>query len=101
MAKHYSVIGAYVTVRTVTQDGPRVVGLYAGAPWPADASEEATAHHLAEGLIAETGSGVKAPAHVAEGEPAAQVPGEPEGEPGGPKPNRVAPPRHEGGGRKA
>jgi hypothetical protein len=55
MAKQYVVTGAYVTVKTNTADGPKLVGLYDGAPWPADAPEEATEHHLREGLIAEVG----------------------------------------------
>jgi hypothetical protein len=54
------VTGAYVTVKTSTADGVRVVGLYAGAPWPADADPEATEHHLANGLIAEVGVPAKA-----------------------------------------
>jgi hypothetical protein len=106
MAKHYYVTGAYVTVRTMTPDGPRVVGLYEGAPWPDDAAEAATEHHLAEGLIAEVGQPSKAPEHVAVPVPAAQEPDAPVGEPTGPKPNAVRPPapkggaRHEGGGGK-
>lgn len=98
MARNYVVTGAYVTVKTVTPDGPRVVGLYEGAPWPADAPAEATEHHLEEGLIAEAGAEAKVPAHVAVPEPAAQVPDEPVGEPGGPKPSRTGatPPRGKG-----
>lgn len=47
----YVVTGAYVTVKTMTNEGPRILGLFAGAPWPADATEDATRHHLAMGLI--------------------------------------------------
>ena len=68
--KHYVVTGAYVTVKTNTPDGVRIVGLYSGSPWPADAAEEATEHHLANGLIAEVGvpAKVEPPPHSAPAE---------------------------------
>lgn len=93
MAKKYTVVGEYVTVKTSTDQGPMVVGLYAGSPWPDDAAEDATKHHLAEGLIAEVGKPpeAQAPAMVLSPEPAAQEPDAPVGEPAGPKPARVAP----------
>lgn len=93
MAKQYTVTGAYVTVKTDTSEGPRLVGLYEGSPWPADASAEATAHHLEEGLITEVGQEPATPEALATPVPAAQVPGEPVGEPGGPKPARTGPTR--------
>lgn len=87
----YTVVGEYVTVKTVTDRGPTVVGLYAGAPWPEDAPEDATQHHLESGLIAEVGKAPQADAGPAVASaPAAQVPDEPVGEPGGPKPARVS-----------
>jgi len=67
-AKQYVVTGAYVTVKTETADGPRVVGLYAGAPWPADAPPEATKHHLENSLIEEVGAPAPAPAAAAKEE---------------------------------
>jgi hypothetical protein len=54
-AKGYTVVGEYITVRTATADGYRIVGLYKGAPLPGDVSPEAVAHHLRQGLIAEVG----------------------------------------------
>jgi hypothetical protein len=59
------VTGAYVTVKTMTMQGPRIVGLFAGAPWPADAPEDSTKHHLSVKLIAE----VPEPESPAEPEP--------------------------------
>lgn len=93
-----TVLGAYVTVKTNTSEGPRLVGLYEGSPWPKDASPEATKHHLDNGLIGKVGQA--APEALATPVPAAQVPDEPVGEPGGPKPARVTSP-HEGGGKRA
>lgn len=49
--QRYVVAGAYVTVKTMTMEGPRIVGLFAGAPWPADAPLDATQHHLSQRLI--------------------------------------------------
>jgi hypothetical protein len=72
-AKRYRVTGAYVTVKTDTTNGPMVVGLYEGAPVPADASEQWIAHHLENHLIEEV--------------PQAQVASEPEARaPAGPRP---------------
>jgi hypothetical protein len=47
----YRVTGKYITVKTMTQDGPRIVGLHEGAPLPADVSKESIDHHLAVNLI--------------------------------------------------
>jgi len=55
-ATAYRVTGAYVTVKTETADGMRIIGLYAGAPVPADASDEWVKHHLSSGLIEEVAS---------------------------------------------
>lgn len=52
-AKRYVVTGAYVTVKTETTNGPMVVGLYEGAPVPADAGTAWVEHHLTNHLIAE------------------------------------------------
>ncbi len=57
MADSYVVTGAYVTVKTVTPDGVRIVGRYAGAPVPPDASPEWITHHLDKGLIAKAPEG--------------------------------------------
>jgi hypothetical protein len=50
MAK-YVVTGAYVTCKTMGRDGPVIVGLYAGAPVPADAEQSWIDHHLRVNLI--------------------------------------------------
>jgi hypothetical protein len=71
MAKKYVVSGEYVTVRTMTDQGPTVIGLYRGAQWPEDASKDATEHHLTEGLIKEEGDDTPAPAHLTAQTPAA------------------------------
>lgn len=49
----YMVTGEYVTVKTATADGLRIVGLYRGAALPGDASPETVQHLLGRGLIAE------------------------------------------------
>lgn len=69
MAKRYVITGAYVTVKTMTTQGPRIVGMYAGAPWPDDAEAAATQHHLDCGLIEE----VPAPAPPVEAPKVAAV----------------------------
>jgi hypothetical protein len=86
--KKYTVTGAFVTVKTTTERGPTVVGLYQGAPWPDDATPEATQHHLDNKLIAEVGAPSPTPEALAEPVPAPQEPDAPEGEPAGPKPTR-------------
>lgn len=50
MAK-YTVKGAYVTCKTMTTEGVRIVGLYAGAPVPGDAEDAWIKHHLDNNLI--------------------------------------------------
>lgn len=49
----YVVVAPYVTVRTMTEQGPRIIGLYTGAPVPEDAPEEWVKSHAEAGLIAE------------------------------------------------
>jgi hypothetical protein len=53
--KEYTVTGKYVTARTMTTDGWRVVGLMEGARVPPDADPEWIEHHLRKKLIAEVG----------------------------------------------
>jgi hypothetical protein len=48
---NYVVTAPRVVVKTMTHDGPRMIGLFAGAPWPADADPAATQHHLDNDLI--------------------------------------------------
>ena len=61
MAK-YVVTGTYVQVRTMTREGPRIVGLNRDAPVPPDASADWIQGHLGCGLIAEVGESAEAPA---------------------------------------
>ena len=49
----YVVTAPYVTVRTMTEQGARVLGLYADAPVPKDAPEDWVKNHLAAKMIAE------------------------------------------------
>lgn len=51
--KQYVVTGAYVTVKTMTHQGPRILGLMAGAPVPVDAGDFWIQHHLDSNLIEE------------------------------------------------
>jgi len=53
--KHYQVTAEYVTVKTMTVQGVRVVGLHKDAPVPADVPEEDLAHLIKMGLIHEIG----------------------------------------------
>lgn len=62
MAKQYVVTGAYVTLKTSTPQGPRILGFYRGAPVPADVSQEQIDHHLNQGLIAEVADPAAVPA---------------------------------------
>jgi hypothetical protein len=55
-AKVYRVTGPYVTVRTMTENGPRIIGLYTGARVPDDAEQEWIGNHLRDGLIGEVGA---------------------------------------------
>src|SRR5258708_40122581 len=55
MAKDYVVTGPYVTVKTMTIQGMRVVGLYEGTPVPKDVPPPDLAHLLAQGLVHERG----------------------------------------------
>lgn len=72
----YEVTGEYITVKTETANGPRVVGLLKGARVPSDVSEESIAHHLRVGLIAEVDD-VDAEVDDAPVEPPADKPVEP------------------------
>jgi hypothetical protein len=59
-AKQYAVTGAYVTVKTMTVDGVKVIGLHRGAPVPADVDPAHLQHLLAHDLVAEVGQAAKA-----------------------------------------
>jgi hypothetical protein len=52
-AKRYRVTGAYATFKTMTVNGPAVLGFYRGSPVPADVEQESIDHHLRLGLIEE------------------------------------------------
>ena len=93
MAKRYRVTGAYVTVKTNTTNGPMIVGLYEGAPVPADASDEWLAHHLEADppLIEE----VPVAAKAAKAEEEAEDEGPASKAPAGPHPSQAA--QHRGG----
>lgn len=49
--QRYVVTGKYVTVKTMTMDGPRIVGLSTGAPVPADVDEKSLKHLESHDLI--------------------------------------------------
>jgi|SRR5258708_5934623 len=53
--KEYVVTGEYVTLKTMTTEGVRYVGLHRNAPVPADVPQEQVDHHLKMGLIHERG----------------------------------------------
>lgn len=52
MSDSYVVVAPYVTVRTMTMDGPRIIGLFAGAPIPADADPGWCERHAEAKMIA-------------------------------------------------
>lgn len=60
----YTVTGKYVTARTMTTDGWRVVGLMEGARVPPDVDDDWIDHHLRKNLIAEVGKEPVAPADL-------------------------------------
>jgi len=62
--KQYTVTGLYVTVKTMTTDGWRVVGLHAGALMPPDVPQSDLDHLLRKGLIAEVGKEPLTPADL-------------------------------------
>lgn len=65
MAQRYKVSGAYITCKTLTNDGPMIIGLYKDAWVPEDATGEWIEHHLKNDLIvpiAGTGPAVAASA---------------------------------------
>lgn len=47
----YVVTAPYVTLQTMTPQGKRITGFYAGAPVPADVPEWQIKHHLDNNLI--------------------------------------------------
>lgn len=53
--KRYVVTGAYVTVKTMTVDGVKVIGLHRGAPVPADVDPAHLQHLLDHNLVGEAG----------------------------------------------
>jgi hypothetical protein len=53
--KQYQVTGAYVTTKTMTTQGMRVIGLHRGAPVPADIDPEHLKHLIAHELVGEVG----------------------------------------------
>ncbi len=53
-SKRYVVTGAYVTAKTMTTEGVRIIGLHAGAPLPNDVPESDGQHLLDHELIAES-----------------------------------------------
>lgn len=46
MGKRYMVVDEYITAKTATPDGTRLVGFYRGAVLPDDVPEETIKHHL-------------------------------------------------------
>lgn len=61
-AKRYVVTAPYVTVKTMTLEGWRVVGLHEGAPLPADVDQVTIDNLLRKGLAGEVGNLPVAPA---------------------------------------
>jgi len=53
--KRYVVTAPYVTLRTMTVEGNRMLGFQAGATVPDDVPEDSFDHHLSHGLIAPAG----------------------------------------------
>lgn len=49
----YRVTAPYVTVKTRTHEGERIIGLYAGGLLPADVPDEQIQHHLDNDMIVE------------------------------------------------
>ncbi len=60
----YRVTGAYVTLKTATPYGPRMMGFQHGAIVPADVPQDQIDHHLRKGLIEQVG-GAAEPAGTA------------------------------------
>jgi hypothetical protein len=50
-SKRYVIVAPYVLARTMTADGPRVLGLHRGAPVPPDVSQEWIDGHLHTHMI--------------------------------------------------
>lgn len=53
MGKQYLVVAPYVTMTTMTAQGPRLLGFHTNAPVPPDVPEDQIKHHLEMGLIVE------------------------------------------------
>jgi len=68
----YRVTAPYVTVRTMTENGPRIIGLYKGAVVPDDAAEDWIEAHTRDQLIEEFGA--EAAPVSAESVPAEETP---------------------------
>jgi hypothetical protein len=51
--KRYVVVAPYVTLRTMTQSGPRILGFHSGAPVPPDVPDDQIQHHLSKKMIVE------------------------------------------------
>lgn len=60
MAK-YVVVAPYVTLKTMTHQGARILGFHAGAPVPDDVPPEMIKHHLDNKLIAEVADPTQIP----------------------------------------
>jgi hypothetical protein len=55
VAKQFAVTGPYVTVKTMTVDGVKVIGLHRGAPVPQDVDPAHLQHLLDHDLVGEVG----------------------------------------------
>src|SRR5690242_5279763 len=80
----YRVTAPYVTLKTMTENGVRVVGLYAGAPVPFDVPQDSLDHHIRMGMVEEyvlSGPEAAALAHARGEAPETSEP-EPEPDPG-------------------
>ncbi len=73
----WRVSGPYVTVKTSTTEGMRIIGLHRGAPLPLDVTPDAIEHLASHGLIESFPLGPAEEEHLAE---------DPPGGPGAPPP---------------
>ena len=51
----YHVVGKYVTVKTMTSEGPRIIGLMEGSSLPGDIEPDSLAHLIRVGLVRRVG----------------------------------------------